>query len=184
MDSKDTNSLFTQFVLLIFTLGPLFSTLTPLKYLNVCGLVAQSCPTLWTPWPLARRVPLSIGTPRQEYWNGLSFPSPGIFPTQGWKLCLLLWQAVLTTGRQFLYPWAISFASNHHLQWIFLKRNMLKLKLQHFDYLMQRVDSLEKTLMLGNLWFPWSHAEKPTWHLHTRFSSVQSLSCVWFFVTP
>ena len=26
---------------------------------------------------------------------------------------------------------------------------MLKLKLQHFGYLMQRVDSLEKTLMLG-----------------------------------
>ena len=26
---------------------------------------------------------------------------------------------------------------------------MLKLKLQHFGHLMQRVDSLEKTLMLG-----------------------------------
>ena len=30
-----------------------------------------------------------------------------------------------------------------------LKGLMLKLKLQHFDYLMQRADSLEKTLMLG-----------------------------------
>ena len=28
---------------------------------------------------------------------------------------------------------------------------MLKLKLQYFDYLMQRTDSLEKTLMLGNI---------------------------------
>ena len=28
---------------------------------------------------------------------------------------------------------------------------MLKLKLQNFDHLMQRVDSLEKTLMLGGL---------------------------------
>ena len=27
---------------------------------------------------------------------------------------------------------------------------MLKLKLQHFGHLMQRTDSLEKTLMLGN----------------------------------
>ena len=27
---------------------------------------------------------------------------------------------------------------------------MLKLKLQYFDYLIQRTDSLEKTLMLGN----------------------------------
>ena len=28
---------------------------------------------------------------------------------------------------------------------------MLQLKLQHFSYLMQRVDSLEKTLMLGGI---------------------------------
>ena len=28
---------------------------------------------------------------------------------------------------------------------------MLKLKLQYFDYLMRRTDSLEKTLMLGNI---------------------------------
>ena len=28
---------------------------------------------------------------------------------------------------------------------------MLKLKLQYFGYLMQRVDSLEKTLMLGRI---------------------------------
>ena len=28
---------------------------------------------------------------------------------------------------------------------------MLKLKLQYFDHLMQRVDSLEKTLMLGEI---------------------------------
>ena len=32
-----------------------------------------------------------------------------------------------------------------------LKGLMLKLKLQYFGYLMQRVDSLEKTLMLGGL---------------------------------
>ena len=29
---------------------------------------------------------------------------------------------------------------------------MLKLKLQHFGHLMRRVDSLEKTLMLGGIW--------------------------------
>ena len=29
---------------------------------------------------------------------------------------------------------------------------MLKLKLQYFGHLMQRVDSLEKTLMLGWIW--------------------------------
>ena len=30
--------------------------------------------TLWT---VARRVPLSMGFSRQEYWSGLPFPSPG-----------------------------------------------------------------------------------------------------------
>ena len=33
----------------------------------------------------------------------------------------------------------------------FLEGMMLKLKLQYFGYLMQRVDSLEKTLMLGGI---------------------------------
>ena len=32
-----------------------------------------------------------------------------------------------------------------------LERLMLKLKLQHFGHLMQRADSLEKTLMLGKI---------------------------------
>ena len=34
---------------------------------------------------------------------------------------------------------------------ISLERMMLKLKLQYFGHLMQRVDSLEKTLMLGRI---------------------------------
>ena len=34
---------------------------------------------------------------------------------------------------------------------ISLEGMMLKLKLQYFDHLMQRVDSLEKTLMLGGI---------------------------------
>ena len=36
-----------------------------------------------TPWTVARQVPLSIGFPRQEYWSGLPFPSPGDFPNPG-----------------------------------------------------------------------------------------------------
>ena len=34
---------------------------------------------------------------------------------------------------------------------MFLGRNELKLKLQYFGHLMRRVDSLEKTLMLGGI---------------------------------
>ena len=35
---------------------------------------------------------------------------------------------------------------------ISLEGTMLKLKLQYFVHLIQRVDSLEKTLMLGGIW--------------------------------
>ena len=35
--------------------------------------------------------------------------------------------------------------------WVFLEGLMLKLKLQYFGHLMRRVDSLEKTLVLGGI---------------------------------
>ena len=35
--------------------------------------------------------------------------------------------------------------------WDFFGMKMLKLKLQYFDHLMRRVDSLEKTLVLGGI---------------------------------
>ena len=41
------------------------------------------CPTLVTPWTVACQAPLSIGFSRQEYWNGLLFPSPGYLPDPG-----------------------------------------------------------------------------------------------------
>ena len=47
------------------------------------GLVSKSCPTLATPWTVASQAPLSMGFPRQEYWSGLPFPSPGDLPNPG-----------------------------------------------------------------------------------------------------
>ena len=35
------------------------------------------------PWTVARQAPLSMGFSRQEYWNGLQFPSPGDLPNPG-----------------------------------------------------------------------------------------------------
>ena len=32
---------------------------------------------------IARQAPLSMGFPRQEYWSGLPFPSPGDLPDPG-----------------------------------------------------------------------------------------------------
>ena len=36
-----------------------------------------------TPWTVAHQAPLSMGFPRQEYWRGLPFPSPGDLPHPG-----------------------------------------------------------------------------------------------------
>ena len=41
------------------------------------GLVTMSCLTLATLWIIAYKAPLSMGFPRQQYWNGLPLPSPG-----------------------------------------------------------------------------------------------------------
>ena len=52
-------------------------------------------------------------------------------------------------------PWAARRSNQSILKEISpgcsLERMMLKLKLQYFGHLMQRVDSLEKTLMLGGI---------------------------------
>ena len=46
--------------------------------------------TLWT---VANQASLPMGFPRQEYWSGLPFPSPGDLPDPGLNLHLLHWQA-------------------------------------------------------------------------------------------
>ena len=39
-----------------------------------------------TPWTVAYQAPPSMGFSRQEYWNGLPFPSSGDLPNPGIEL--------------------------------------------------------------------------------------------------
>ena len=48
-------------------------------------------------------------------------------------------------------PWTARRSNKSGLQENSLERLMLKLKLQYFDHMMQRTDSLENTLMLGKI---------------------------------
>ena len=55
------------------------------SFLQILSMKVQmfSCsvvPDSETPWTVARQAPLSMGFPRQEYWSGLSCPSPGVLP--------------------------------------------------------------------------------------------------------
>ena len=66
----------------------------------VCVCVLSHVQLFATPWIVAYQAPLSMGFSRQEYWSGLSFPSPGVLPDPGieWEsLHLLHWQVVFTT---------------------------------------------------------------------------------------
>ena len=60
------------------------------RELNMCLCAIQmvchsvSCVLLFaTPRTIAGQAPLSMGFPRQEYWSGLPFPSPGDLPHSG-----------------------------------------------------------------------------------------------------
>ena len=59
-------------------------------------MCAQLCPIYCNPWTVACQAHLSMEFSRQEYWSGLSFPSPGDLPNSGIDthfLCLLHWWA-------------------------------------------------------------------------------------------
>ena len=48
----------------------------------MCSGVSDSLQPCLTPF-VACQAPLSMGFPRQEYWNGLPFPIPGDLPNPG-----------------------------------------------------------------------------------------------------
>ena len=65
------------------------------------SLCAQSCPTLCDPWTAACQASLSMEFSRQEYWNGLPFPSPGDLPGLGIEptsLVSCIGRLILTTA--------------------------------------------------------------------------------------
>ena len=128
-----------------------------------------------TPWTVASQAPLSMEFSKQEYWSGLPVSSPGDLPNpgieprsatlqadslpselpgkpkEGWvpnNWCFKLW----CWKRLLRVPWTARRSNQSSLKEINPKYSleglMLKLKLQYFGHLVQRADSLGKTLML------------------------------------
>ena len=65
--------------------GTFLRALRTLLLLFSCSVVSDSFATL-SQKTVARQAPLSVGFPRQEYWSGLPFPSPGHLPNLGIEL--------------------------------------------------------------------------------------------------
>ena len=113
--------------------------------------VTQSCPILVTPWTAAYQAPPFMGFSRQKYWSGVPLPSPK--KAECWRIDayeLWCWRRLLRV------PWTAKRSNQSILKKKIspeysLEVLMLKLKLQYFGHLMQRADSLEKTLMLGKI---------------------------------
>ena len=88
--------------------------------------VAQSCPTLATPWTAAYQAPASMGFSKQEYWSGVPLPSPHFLlqcmkvksESEVAQLCLTLRPHGLQPTR-LLRPWDFPGKSTgvgcHHL---------------------------------------------------------------------
>ena len=49
----------------------------------VVVVVTKLCPTFASTWTEALQASLSVKFPRQKYWSGLQFPSPGDLPDPG-----------------------------------------------------------------------------------------------------
>ena len=73
----------------------IYSTHVNWFFSPVVVLVVQSCPALCNPMDCSPPGSSVHEFSRQEYWNGLPFPSPGVFPTQDWNPGLLLCRQIL-----------------------------------------------------------------------------------------
>ena len=84
------------------------------------SLVAKLCVTLPTPQTVACQTPVPMGFPRQEYWNGLQFPSPGDLTDPriepGFPACrqIFYWLSHQGSPQLWIYQWFNPLSESQH----------------------------------------------------------------------
>ena len=89
-----------------------------------------------------------VRTPLLRLWNSRQYPHKNYFACLVYKhICTFLYMCI--------YQCVWRQTEKNKIQWWYpeysLEELMMKLKLQYFGHLMQRANSLEKTLMLGKI---------------------------------
>ena len=74
--------------------------------------------SLWPPWTVARRAPLSVGFSRQQYQSVLSFPSPGDPPDPGMRVPTTIYAAFWSGNQEISTADSFNIKS-HFLDLIF-----------------------------------------------------------------
>ena len=97
---------------------------------------------------------MGLGKPVQSFNSG-PWEMKVLVTTGGWALKNWYFQTVVLEKTLFCVPWTARRPNQSILKEISpeysLEGLMLKLKLQYFDYLLQRTDSFEETLILGKI---------------------------------
>ena len=146
-----------------------------------------------TPWKKSYNQPGQHIKKQRHYFanKSLSSQSYGFSSSQVWmweldykeswapkNWCFELWY----WRRLLRVPWTARRSNQSILKEIsleyWLERPMLKLMLQYFGHLMQRADSLEKTLMLGKI-----EGGRRRWQQRTRWL-VSSTQRTWVWASP
>ena len=101
----------------------------PWHALCVSACVLSHIQLFATPWTLAHQPPLSMGFPKQEYWSGLPFLTPGGLPNSGIKAASpALAGRFLTTIFSNVFT---SYFPAHHISLIASNKLFLASKFAH-----------------------------------------------------
>ena len=131
-----------------------------------------------TPWIIACQAHLSMGFPRQEYWSGLPYPSPGDLSDPGIEPTSLAAQANSLLLNQRGSPQEHMVIQYFH----YTDKTGINNPKIYFGHLMQKADSLEKTLMLGKIEGKRSEQQRMRWLAAITDLTDMSLSKLWGFV--